>query len=464
MSSRQTPLTLSHMQEALAQARQAAAEGEIPVGAVVVAPDGEIILGKGHNRCIADHDPSAHAEIQALREAARTLGNYRLDGCTLYVTLEPCAMCSGAMLHARLEHVIYAVPDPRTGAAGSVLDLFAPSGINHQTTASLLSDTEGGLQLRQQCADLLTGFFRARRQQQAQQRQHAASAPLREDALRPSAKSLKEEGVLQPGSRWTLVPDPGTPTTAAWRVHHLEQGDPAAPTVVLLHGYAGHAGLWQELSDELAHAGWRTLAPDLPGHGLSDKPRQPALHSLPWHQAMLQTWLERQNLPTGWLLVTLDQAALLVPGDLPPSRVLALESGEAPIAWPDDPILASSDHTTGRAAAQDWRLRCQRSPRFDLPQHWALDDQPALEVLCQACYPDPGHRGALRWPLCAGQPPSADDFDWWQHRGRRLPVQPLEPAPVKLPQPGARIRAALRHNTPQILQWLEQHRAARSAS
>ena len=103
---------------ALAQARLAAEAGEVPVGAVVVK-DGQCIAS-GRNAPIAGHDPTAHAEVQALREAARVLGNYRLDGCTLYVTLEPCAMCSGAMLHARLARVVYGAPDPRTGAAGSV--------------------------------------------------------------------------------------------------------------------------------------------------------------------------------------------------------------------------------------------------------------------------------------------------------------------------------------------------------
>jgi tRNA(adenine34) deaminase len=107
---------------ALEQARQAAAAGEVPVGAVVVK-DGQVIA-TGRNAPIASHDPTAHAEVVALREAARLLGNYRLDGCTLYVTLEPCAMCSGAMLHARVDRVVFGAADPRTGVAGSVLNLF----------------------------------------------------------------------------------------------------------------------------------------------------------------------------------------------------------------------------------------------------------------------------------------------------------------------------------------------------
>ena len=446
MSPHPSPTTL--MQHALAQAEQAASQAEIPVGAIVVAPDGHTILGRGHNRCIADHDPSAHAEIQAMRQAARALGNYRLEGCTLYVTLEPCAMCSGAMLHARLAQVIYAVPDPRTGAAGSVLNLLAPSGINHQTTASLLPDADGGAELWQACADLLTRFFRSRRQQQARQRQQADHAPLREDALRPSAASLKAEGVWQPDSRWTLVPDPAAPASAAWRMYHLEQGDAAARSVVLLHGYAGHARLWQELASRISAAGWRTLAPDLPGHGLSDKPRKADQHQLAWHQSLLAAWAQAQQLPADTRWITLDQAALLLPANIPPEQVLALDSPDAAVRWPDD-SRASSSH--------DWRLRCQRSPVFDLQAHWAIPDQ---ATLLQASYPDAGHRTAMRWPLWAGQPASELDRQYGLQHGRRLPVHTLEPVAEALAPPGARIRAALRHNSPMILHWLQQARSA----
>jgi len=116
---------------ALEQAKLAAAAGEVPVGAVVVK-DGRVIAS-GRNAPIGNNDPTAHAEVVALREAARVLGNYRLEACTLYVTLEPCAMCSGAMLHARVDRVVFGAADPRTGAAGSVLNLFATPQLNHQT-------------------------------------------------------------------------------------------------------------------------------------------------------------------------------------------------------------------------------------------------------------------------------------------------------------------------------------------
>jgi tRNA(adenine34) deaminase len=139
---------------ALAEARKAWDEGEVPVGAVVVK-DGEVIA-TGYNQPIGRHDPTAHAEIMALRAAAEKLGNYRLPGCALYVTLEPCAMCSGAMMHARLARVVYAAGDPKTGVCGSVLDLFALEQLNHHTAI------EGGV-LADQAASMLKGFFAERR-------------------------------------------------------------------------------------------------------------------------------------------------------------------------------------------------------------------------------------------------------------------------------------------------------------
>src|SRR3982750_5071 len=121
----------SLMREALSLAASAQARGEVPVGAVVVQ-DGAII-GRGYNQPISSHDPSAHAEIMAMREAAAHLGNYRLIGCELFVTLEPCIMCAGAMMHARIARVVFGAKDPKTGACGSVVDLFAESKLNHHT-------------------------------------------------------------------------------------------------------------------------------------------------------------------------------------------------------------------------------------------------------------------------------------------------------------------------------------------
>src|SRR4051812_24150141 len=142
------------MTEALAMAEAARLAGEVPVGAVVVR-DG-LVIGRGFNAPISRHDASAHAEIQALRAASLALGNYRLTGCTLFVTLEPCAMCAGAIQHARIARVVFGAPDPKTGACGSVINLFAEPLLNHHT------QVEGGL-LGRQCSEVLTDFFRQRR-------------------------------------------------------------------------------------------------------------------------------------------------------------------------------------------------------------------------------------------------------------------------------------------------------------
>ena len=142
------------MREALALAGQAAALGEVPVGAIV-AKDGEII-GRGFNQPISSHDPTTHAEIVALRDASQRMKNYRLVDCELYVTLEPCVMCVGAMLHARLKRVVFGASDTKTGACGSVINLPAEAKLNHHTRF------EGGM-LQEECSTLLTAFFRARR-------------------------------------------------------------------------------------------------------------------------------------------------------------------------------------------------------------------------------------------------------------------------------------------------------------
>lgn len=142
------------MRQALDQAHNAWALGEVPVGAVVVK-DGQVIA-TGFNQPIGTHDPTAHAEIMALRAAATILGNYRLPGCELYVTLEPCVMCSGAMMHARLARVVFGASDPKTGACGSIVNLFEQSQLNHHTQLT------GGV-LATECGTLLKDFFAERR-------------------------------------------------------------------------------------------------------------------------------------------------------------------------------------------------------------------------------------------------------------------------------------------------------------
>ena len=143
-----------YMEEALREAAKAQAAGEVPVGAVVVLD--EKIVGEGWNRPISASDPTAHAEIQAMRAAAATRRNYRLVGATLYVTLEPCAMCVGAMFHARIRRVVFGAADPKTGAAGSTLDLFQEKRLNHHALV------QGGV-LAAECGALLSGFFASRR-------------------------------------------------------------------------------------------------------------------------------------------------------------------------------------------------------------------------------------------------------------------------------------------------------------
>jgi len=149
---------LLFMREALTLARQAAAVGEVPVGAVVV--QNGVIVGRGYNQPISLHDPTAHAEVMAMRDAAQHLGNYRLTGCDLYVTLEPCAMCAGAIMHARIARVVYGAADPKTGACGSVINLFTQTQLNHHT------EVLGGV-LAEESGVLLRDFFTNRRKANA---------------------------------------------------------------------------------------------------------------------------------------------------------------------------------------------------------------------------------------------------------------------------------------------------------
>jgi tRNA(adenine34) deaminase len=150
----QAELDRQYMQQAIEQAMLAASAGEVPVGAVLVR-NGKVI-SKGFNQPISNSDPSAHAEMLALRGAAQSEANYRLPGTTLYVTLEPCTMCAGAMLHARVDRVVFGASDPKTGAAGSVLNVFSEKQINHQT------QVEGGI-MSEECGQILRQFFKERR-------------------------------------------------------------------------------------------------------------------------------------------------------------------------------------------------------------------------------------------------------------------------------------------------------------
>jgi tRNA(adenine34) deaminase len=254
------------MQLALAEARAAADAGEVPVGAVVVR-DGQVVA-TGRNAPLAAHDPTAHAEIVALRAAAARLGNYRLDGCTLYVTLEPCAMCAGAMLHARLDRVVYGAPDPKTGAAGSVLNLFAEPLLNHRT------QVQGGV-CADECAALLRDFFRPRR---------INPAPLRDDALRTPDSAFAD----LPDYPWPPHYVSDLPALAGLRLHYIDEGARDAPlTWLCLHGPGTWSYLYRHMIPVFIAAGHRVVAPDLIGFGKSDKPKKQSAHSLSWHRDVL---------------------------------------------------------------------------------------------------------------------------------------------------------------------------------
>jgi len=177
------------MRLALDQAHNAWLVGEVPVGAIVVrdSPGGRQVVATGYNRPITDHDPTAHAEIVALRHAAKLLGNYRLPECEIYVTLEPCAMCAMALLHARVKRVVYGARDPKAGAAGSVIDVFGSGALNHHTRV------ESGV-LAEASSDVLRSFFSERREQFRQRRAGSAATPA-DDAsaseLIPTGESVE---------------------------------------------------------------------------------------------------------------------------------------------------------------------------------------------------------------------------------------------------------------------------------
>jgi tRNA(adenine34) deaminase len=379
------------MRQALAQACKAEAAGEVPVGAVVVR-SGKVIA-VGCNAPFESHDPTSHAEIVALRAAAQALGNYRLDDCELYVTLEPCAMCSGAMLHARLKRVVYGAPDPKTGAAGSVVNLFTEPRLNHRTQVL------GGVMASESGA-LLQRFFRRRR---VEKREKARlDHPLRDDALRT------------PDSAFTGLPDypweprytSALPALGGLRLHYLDEGEAglAGKTFLCLHGTPGWSYLYRKMIPIFVAAGHRVLAPDLVGFGKSDKPKRDSFHSFSVHRQILLDLVEQLDLENivlvvqGWgglLGLTLPLAAARrYDGLLVMNTMLA--TGDAPLP----------------AGLATCREMCKKNPGFDIAK-MIRSAEPQLSPQAGAAYdapfPAPGYRAALRaFPAMLPETPAAD--------------------------------------------------------
>lgn len=434
------------MRLALAEARAAAEAGEVPVGAVVVK-DGQVVA-TGRNAPVQANDPTAHAEIVALRAAAQRLGNYRLDGCTLYVTLEPCAMCSGAMLHARLARVVYGAVEPRTGAAGSVLDLFAHAAINHQT------GVQGGV-LAAECSALLTGFFGARRSQQ--RAEALARHPLRDDALRTPDAAFAD----LPGYPWAPRYVSDLPSLAGLRLHYLDEGpEDAQRTWLCLHGNPAWSYLYRHMLPVWLAAGDRVVAPDLIGFGKSDKPKKEAAHRFEWHRQVLLELVERLDLQRT-VLVVQDWGGILgltLPMDCPErfGGLLVMNT-----------LLATGDVPLPQGFV-DWRAMCRDKPLYGVGRLFARGNpqlSPAECAAYDAPFPDKGYRAALRAfpervPAGPGDPGAAlsrQARDFWRQQwqgeslmvvGAQDPVLGLAtmqavqkdirncPEPVVLPQAG----------------------------
>ena len=358
------------MRLALGQAALAAQAGEVPVGAVVVQ-NGQLIAS-GHNRCIADSDPTAHAEVVALRAAALALGNYRLDDCILYVTLEPCAMCSGALINARLQKVVFGASDVRAGAAGSMLDLFAMGALNHHTRV------QGGL-LAQECADTLRDFFKPKR---------ANMSPLREDTLRT------------PEARFADLPDypwppnylSDLPALDGLRMHYLDEGPKDAQrTYLCLHGNPAWSYLYRKMIPVFTGAGHRVVAPDLIGFGKSDKPKKDSAHQFDYHRTVLLEFVERLDLKN-IVLVVQDWGGIfgLTLPMATPHRYAGLLAMNTLLACGDAPL---SPGFLG------WRAWCAKNPEFDVGRLFARGNSHMAEPEWQAYnapFPDAGHRAALR--------------------------------------------------------------------
>lgn len=362
------------MRLALEQAEMASRAGEVPVGAVLVR-QGRVIA-TGRNAPIGDADPTAHAEITALRAGAHALGNYRLDDCELFVTLEPCAMCTGAMLHARLRRVVFGAPDPKTGAAGSVVNLFEQPALNHQTAV------QGGV-LADECGLALSAFFRQRRETRRQQAQ-----PVREDALRTPEARFAD----LPDYPWAPHYLSDLPTLDGLRLHYLDEGPAdARRTWLCLHGNPAWSYLYRKMIPRFLAAGDRVVAPDLIGFGKSDKPKREDAHKVGWHRQVLLELVARLDL-RHVVLVVQDWGGIL-------GLTLPMEASERYAGLlAMNTLLATGDEPLSPGFLA-WRDMCAQKPDFDVARLFARGNPHLSAAECAAYmapFPDRGHRAALR--------------------------------------------------------------------
>lgn len=407
------------MHLALLQAQEACVAGEVPVGAVVVR--GGRVIAVGRNATIGRNDPTAHAEIVALRAAALISGNYRLDGCELFVTLEPCAMCSGAMLHARLNRVVYGASDPKTGAAGSLLNLFANTRLNHHT------QVQGGV-MATECAAQLQAFFREKRSDQCEQRR--ALQPLRDDALRtPDVQFLD-----LPGYPWQPHYMSDLPTLSGLRMHYLDEGPADADlTYLCLHGNPAWSYSYRKMIPAILEAGHRVVAPDLIGFGRSDKPKKQSVHSFAFHRQTLLELIERLDLRRVVLVVE-DWGGLLgltLPVSMP-DRFCALLAMNTMLGTGDVPLPPG---------LLKWREMSAKNPGYDIARHIARGNPHLTAAECNAYaapFPDNGYRAGPRaFPAMVPDQAGADGAavsreartflhtDW--HGQTMLVIGPLDP-------------------------------------
>ena len=374
---------LQWMQEAIQLAKEAGQAREVPVGAVVVR-DG-ILVGRGRNGPVGTTDPTAHAEIMALRDAAKTIGNYRLENCTMYVTLEPCTMCAGAILNSRISRLVFGASEPRTGAAGSVLDVFANQEINHQTEVS------GGV-LTDECRQLLQQFFKPKR---------INMNPLRDDALRPPDDWFKDV----PDYPWVAHYVSDLPSLNGLRLHYLDEDQDASNlqqmTYLCLHGNPAWSYLYRKMIPTFTALGHRVVAPDLIGFGKSDKFKKANQHNFEFHRQVLLDLIERLDLKR-IVLVVQDWGGILgltLPMVMP-HRFAGLLVMNTALATGTQPLSKGF---------LSWREWCQANPDFDVAKLFARGNKHMSDAETQAYnspFKDRGHRAALH-----AFPPMVPEFE-----------------------------------------------------